>query len=633
MTGSARAVAVGCGLMLAIGAVARLPARQGSTTSAPQTPTFQTRTDAVLLDVSVLDRDGRPVKGLTASDFTVLEDGVARPVTSFAAVELPEWAGGAAWMREVGPDVASNRRDAQRAIVILLDDCTIAGNTMALARSVATAAVDQLSPADLAAVVYVNFRNRGQEFTVDRLRLREAVDRLRPIQASTAPGRFSAEKPNSAGASGRSVPSGMCMGDPVGQALINAARIFGSWPDARKAILLISHGIRATVRDQQMLDGEFPTDVFNALHRANVNVYQFDPNGLETDPTRPLTDFGLFADNTGGRSFANTNTPAALVPRVFRENSAYYLIGFEPRDLGRNGRFHRVQVKVNRPDLQVRARSGYFAESEKIVSPAVKASSAVDRALSGGLPGGALPIALTAVPVASSQKPGAALVFAARVDPDAGVPPGTPLELRVVVFNDQWKEVASARQPFVLPATTGAAQVAEVGAQVRVPPGRYEVRAAISSASGDRTGSAFISVTVPNFTRAPVSLAGLILERESGGAAMADDVSALVRARPTTRRAFAPNERVQLVVRTYQSRSTKTPGAVRLAIRLTDARDQTFYTLDKALDPSMFSADRSADVRTPLPLDRLVPGEYLISVEAVTGSTSDRRTLRFTVRP
>src|ERR671913_1679168 len=53
-----------------------------------QPPTFRAAVDAVQLDVSVLDKDRRPVRGLTAADFTVLENGKPRPIVAFSAVEL-----------------------------------------------------------------------------------------------------------------------------------------------------------------------------------------------------------------------------------------------------------------------------------------------------------------------------------------------------------------------------------------------------------------------------------------------------------------------------------------------------------------------------------------------------------------
>jgi hypothetical protein len=56
--------------------------------SRPQ-QTFRTGVDVIQLDVSVLDKDRRPVRGLTASDFTVTEDGQTRPVVAFKAIDLP----------------------------------------------------------------------------------------------------------------------------------------------------------------------------------------------------------------------------------------------------------------------------------------------------------------------------------------------------------------------------------------------------------------------------------------------------------------------------------------------------------------------------------------------------------------
>src|SRR5690606_38649125 len=66
---------------------------------------------------------------------------------------------------------------------------------------------------------------------------------------------------------------------------------------------------------------------FAAMQRANLNIYQFDPRGLEVG-RRPSENFGILSENTGGRAFTNTNTPWEGVPQVFRENSSYYLLGF-----------------------------------------------------------------------------------------------------------------------------------------------------------------------------------------------------------------------------------------------------------------------------------------------------------------
>ena len=100
-------------------------------------------------------------------------------------------------MREIGPDVASNRVDARRAVVIVMDDVQAtpaADPLIPLAKTIANAAIDGLGPTDLAAVVYVLNRGRGQEFTLDRTRLRAAVDRFVPAEPTDARGSLFGEQ-------------------------------------------------------------------------------------------------------------------------------------------------------------------------------------------------------------------------------------------------------------------------------------------------------------------------------------------------------------------------------------------------------------------------------------------------------
>jgi VWFA-related protein len=185
---------------IVVGTGARVPAAQAL--KPEQMPPFRVGTEAIELDVTVLGEDGRPVRGLTAADFTVLENGVPQPIVAFAPVDIPAWTGSEpGWMRDVAPDVVTNRPDARRAIVVIFDDFGIRWDPgiVRTARAIATKTIDQLGPADLAAVVYTLERRKGQEFTIDRERLRAAIDRFVPSGLAPQPHRrFDASAPGRA---------------------------------------------------------------------------------------------------------------------------------------------------------------------------------------------------------------------------------------------------------------------------------------------------------------------------------------------------------------------------------------------------------------------------------------------------
>src|SRR3954463_5133441 len=85
-------------------------------------PTFRTSVDVVEIDVTVLDKDRHPVKGLTAEDFTVLDRGKPQPIVAFSAVDVPPPVAHAApWMRDAPLDVVSNVEN-RRLVTIVMDD-------------------------------------------------------------------------------------------------------------------------------------------------------------------------------------------------------------------------------------------------------------------------------------------------------------------------------------------------------------------------------------------------------------------------------------------------------------------------------------------------------------------------------
>ena len=154
-------------------------ARQGA-------PQFGARVDLIRLDVSVVDRNHQPVQGLTASDFTILEDNKPQRIQTFLPVVLAdEPPSTATWIRDIAPDVVSNTGiDEDRLVVIVMDDYSddVSKDLFAMrsVKEVARGIVDRLGPRDLGAVVYTVASKHNQEFTHDRERLRAAVEHFDP---------------------------------------------------------------------------------------------------------------------------------------------------------------------------------------------------------------------------------------------------------------------------------------------------------------------------------------------------------------------------------------------------------------------------------------------------------------------
>jgi len=133
--------------------------------------------------------------------------------------------------------------------------------------------------------------------------------------------------------------------------------------DGRKVIVMVTDGgdttstkdFHAAVQAAQLADAViYPVLVVPITNEAGRNVG--GENALTT-----------MAQWTGGRVFAPT-VGAALdraFSEIIKELRTQYLLGFYPKDVPpTKDRFHRLEVKVRRADLQVKARNGYYGESE-----------------------------------------------------------------------------------------------------------------------------------------------------------------------------------------------------------------------------------------------------------------------------
>ena len=543
-------------------------------------PAFRTATDLVQVDVSVLDGKRVPVKGLSAANFSVLENGVARPVEAFTAIDLPDRAvaQGAAWTRDIPRDVATNNagEDEGRIIVILMDRTIPMGAPVATARKIAAAAVEALGPRDLAALVSTS-GGVPQNLTSDRSRLIRAInqrdwstDISDEAKAAEAAVGMSSDIFNS-------LTDGRCLcGLCVLHTLTNVASALESMPRRQKSLLFIGASIilQAGPQDQRvdMGCGQRLADarevMWGALDRSGVRVYSIDPSGLEatlplpTMPTirgaRPPDTFGaavqdhlnrqgslfVLPDRTGGRVITSTNAPESRVTDIMRESASYYLLGYRPAEPQVPGQARRIEVKVDRRDVSVSARREYLVPSG---SPSASSTRTVlGSAISSALPAAGSRLAMTTSAFAAPGSNGGTVAVTLDLsDVVRQMGRAADITKRVSIaigaFDPFGRVVTVIERAVTVPsAALLPGRALEAVVQLVLPPGDHELRAAVTSDAGTRPASVFTHVTVPQFATLPFSLSNIVLAAASGTVTVSPDSALdLLPVVPTTRRNFS----------------------------------------------------------------------------------------------
>jgi VWFA-related protein len=163
----------------------------GGVLSAQQNPTFKSTTSLVLVDVTVLDKDGRPVPGLTADDFQVKLDGAMRPVRAVTYEQIAAPFDPQSLVPDVGPvnpTGAPNRVESaavapqasgtrRRIIVVLVDDLSLKSSRGRAMLAAAARFVRDLPSNDLVGYM-TSSGGSGQNPTTDHLAVELALPRL-----------------------------------------------------------------------------------------------------------------------------------------------------------------------------------------------------------------------------------------------------------------------------------------------------------------------------------------------------------------------------------------------------------------------------------------------------------------------
>lgn len=620
---------------------------------------FRSGVELVQLDVSVLDADRRPVRGLTAADFTVLENGEPRPIRTFSAIDIPtrDAAPQPVWSKEAPADVSTNQiADAEGRLLVILMDRSIPRNGISLeAQKVAVAAVDALGPRDLAALVSTSGVYTPQNFTSNRERLVKAImQRDWSTESSIAPWRLD-------DATDARCFCGLC----VLEAVTRISDALRNTPQRRKILLFIGQGITLNLTNQALSASAgcesrvkpAREKLFASLEVSGLTVHSIDPKGLFTigehttastgggmdrpgltapqvrlnalgaarsENLRNQESLAVLPDRTGGRRVINTNGLTEKAAEIVRESDAYYVLGFErdpsaPLDTRRS-----LSVKVARKNVRAFAQRAFVTPGREPARTAAGAASS-DDALTGLLPLGRRPLGLNLAAFAGGSGQRASVRVTLNAASFAATGRAT-LDIRAVAFDQAGKEVAAAAQTSTLggtlPSTEGAA-VVDLSTHLDLDPGDYEIRvSAVEQATGT-TASVFGQIVVPKFATEPLSLSDVAVER---GTVSAGTIA------PTTGRAFARADQVRAFFQVYQgTRRTDAIRPVTVRVRILDASGTLARDQSMVLDSTQFR-ERSADCRINVPVGGLEPGAYLLQIDATANDATVARKLPFAVR-
>lgn len=261
-------------------------------------------TDLVILNATVLDKNGKFVPGLKRTDFQIFEDGAEQKLATFTAEETPF------------------------AAAILLDTSGSMETRLTLGRSAAIRFLEGLREEDVAAVY--NFDNK--------------VDQMQDF----SPGR---DLP------ARAFGLRTKMMTALNDAVLRAADDLAKRDEKRRAIVVLSDGGENYSRasSAKALD--------HAL-QAGATIYAV--NMSETGPGRDIAGTSILknlAEKSGGRYVASPGGQELRdsFAAIAEELGHQYTLAYRPINKERDGRWRAIQIKTKRTDVTVRTRKGYRA--------------------------------------------------------------------------------------------------------------------------------------------------------------------------------------------------------------------------------------------------------------------------------
>lgn len=341
---------------------------QGDATKAQPNPnggyTIRRFSRLVVLDAVVVDKKGVPVRDLKKDDFSITEMGEPQTILNFegAGANLPAPSFNI-------DSTASLDAQAPRAPVniVVLDEFNTRFEDMAFARYSLKKFLEKqqgklTTPTMLLAADLQHFTVL-QDYTQDREALIKALNKhFAAYPWQTHNYTWIGERYTAAFLTLRRVALAT-MGHPGHKNMIWLGRGFPSFSKVNASV------------DQEKRVYNAVQDAINTLRDARITLYTIDPAGVTTDggqydvglfksdPLGGNYQFASIAKATGGAALYGRNDVDAEINTAIQDGAYFYALSYRPTDTSRDmQKFRRIVVKINRPDVKVLTREGYYLE-------------------------------------------------------------------------------------------------------------------------------------------------------------------------------------------------------------------------------------------------------------------------------
>jgi len=302
--------------------------------------------------------------------------------------------------------------------------------------------------------------------------------------------------------------------------------------DAERQMSADTTGLSMIDTDSSYGDIALRDNLDSAIRRLagnDVHVHAIDIAGLRLADTsgsefgsgrRASSSLAVLAAETGGQLFEGSNDLSGGLEQIQSRTRAVYLLAYYPTDIGLEGKYHKLEVRVERPKTNWVARPGYFEDKPYAqYTPLERQFQLADAIIKDSVYNQDFSVRAFAAPFPSAggavRVPVVAEIPLDRFQPD----PNGQLHLEAYAFliGPEGRFLDYLERRLTLPRSElqanrlGAVKLLEQFVAQKLT-GGGEVRVVARDAIGGAVGSRTIAIAVPDFTRGPLILSTPLFE-------------------------------------------------------------------------------------------------------------------------